>query len=70
MNKPSKGKLWIRKAIEKPGTYRKSIHRRYGKRGFTKKGTIKTEIIAKDVKKSGRLGKQARLARTLRKLRK
>jgi len=59
---------WIREAIEKPGSYRASVRRRYGKAGFTSKGTIKQEIIASDAKKKGRLGKQARLARTLRKL--
>lgn len=60
---------WIHEAIEKPGSYRASVKRRYGSRGFTSRGTIKQEIIARDAKKKGRIGKQARLARTLKHLR-
>jgi hypothetical protein len=60
---------WISEAIEKPGSYRASVKRRYGKAGFTPRGTIKKEILTRDAKKSGRIGKQARLAKTLRKLR-
>jgi hypothetical protein len=60
---------WISEAIEKPGSYRASVKRRYGKAGFTPRGTIKQEIITRDAKKSGTIGKQARLAKTLRKLR-
>jgi hypothetical protein len=60
---------WIREAIEKPGSYRASVQRRYGKAGFTEKGTIKKEIVARDAKKKGRLGRQARLAKTLHRLR-
>jgi hypothetical protein len=60
---------WISEAIEKPGSYRASVKRRYGKRAFTSQGTIKQEIITRDAKKSGRIGKQARLARTLKGLR-
>ncbi len=62
------GDYWISEAIEKPGSYRASVKRRYGKRGFTERGTIKREIIVRDSKKKGRLGKQARLAKTLKKL--
>jgi len=61
---------WISEAIEKPGSYRASVKRRYGKAGFTPRGTIKQEILTRDVKKSGRIGKQARLAKTLKGLRK
>jgi hypothetical protein len=60
---------WIQEAIESPGSYRASVYRRYGKAGFTRRGTIKPEIIERDAKKSGRIGRQARLAKTLRKLR-
>jgi len=63
------GDYWIQEAIGKPGSYRASVKRRYGKHGFTREGTIKQEIIAKDAKKKGRIGKQARLARTLGKMR-
>jgi hypothetical protein len=61
---------WISEAVEKPGSYRASVKRRYGKAGFTPRGTIKQEIITRDAKKSGRIGKQARLAKTLKGLRK
>ena len=61
--------FWIQDAIQHPGSYRGSVYRRYGKAGFTSKGTIKQEIITRDTKKKGRLGKQARLARTLKGLR-
>jgi len=60
---------WISEAIGKPGSYRASVKRRYGKGAFTSQGTIKQEIITRDSKKSGRIGKQARLARTLKGLR-
>lgn len=60
---------WIQDAIQKPGSYRGSVYRRYGKEGFDSKGRIKHDIIAKDSKQKGRLGKQARLARTLGKMR-
>lgn len=62
-------RLWIRQALKKPGSYRASVMRRYGKRGFTRRGTIKREIIEKDAKKKGKIGKRARLALTLRRLR-
>ncbi len=60
-----KKQYWIQEATEGHGNYRASVKRRYGKKGFSKQGTIKTEIINKDVKKAGKLGKQARLAKTL-----
>jgi len=63
------GDYWIRGAIEKPGSYRASVARRYGTEGFTERGTIRREIIARDAKKKGKIGKQARLAKTLRRLR-
>jgi len=63
-------RYWIREAIEKPGALKAYIKRRYGKRGFTKKGTIKTKILRRLAKRKGKIGKRARLALTLRKLRK
>jgi hypothetical protein len=63
------GEKWIHKAIERPGSYRASVRRRYGKAGFTERGTIKPEIVARDREAPGRLGKQARLAHTLRGIR-
>jgi hypothetical protein len=59
------GELWIKEAIGKPGSYRASVMRRYGKKGFTERGTIKRSVIAKDAKEPGKIGQQARLARTL-----
>lgn len=59
---------WIQDATEGHGNYRASVKRRYGSRGFTSHGTIKREVIETDSKKSGRLGKQARLAKVLRKV--
>lgn len=61
---------WIQKAIKKRGALRTYIKRKYGKKGFTKKGTVKREILEKEAEKSGKTGKRARLAMTLRKLRK
>jgi len=61
---------WIQEAIKKPGALRAYIKRRYGKRGFTERGTIKTKILRRLAKKKGRIGKRARLALTLKKLRK
>jgi len=52
-------KRWIQKAIKKKGTLKNYVKRKYGKRGFTERGTIKVKV-----------GKRARLALTLRKLKK
>lgn len=60
---------WIQKAVEKPGAYRTSVKQRYGSEGFTRKGSIKPEIMRKDAQASGKLGKRARLAMTLKGLR-
>lgn len=63
--------LWIKEAIpeEREGKYRASVRRRYGKAGFVggdPKAKIKSSVIAKDSKRKDRIGKQARLAKTLR----
>lgn len=60
---------WISGAIGKPGSYRRSVSQRYGSEGFTRKGTIKPEVMRKDAQASGSLGKRARLAMTLKGLR-
>lgn len=59
---------WIAGAIEKPGTLRATVQRRFGKKGFTQRGTIKVSILNKLSKEKGVTGKRARLAKTLRKL--
>jgi len=63
-----KGKYWIQPAIQKKGALRETVQRRYGKRGFTSKGTIKVEVLNKLAKEKGVTGQRARLAKTLRKL--
>ena len=60
-------KHWIAGAIKRPG----ALHRRAARTGgLTKKGKIKASWLAKWVKKKGRAGKQARLARTMKSFRK
>ncbi len=56
-------KLWIQEAIKKPGALRKSLKTKKGKK-------IPVKKLAKAAKKGGKLGKRARLAQTLKKLRK
>ena len=62
---------WIQKAIRNEGALREYIRRRFGSRGFTKRGTIKVEILrrlARDPNVSRRTRLRARLALTLRRL--
>jgi hypothetical protein len=71
----AKGEYWIQEAVEHKGSLRGYVKRKYGKRGFTKsrktgRPVIKREILQKLSKKRGSIGKKARLAITLRKLRK
>jgi len=54
---------WIQKAIKKPGALRKELGVKKGKK-------IPAKKLAKAAKKGGKLGKRARLAETLKKLRK
>jgi len=61
---------WIKEAIKKPGALRAYIKRRYGKRGFTERGTIKLKILRRLAKRKRKLGQRARLALRLRKFRK
>lgn len=63
-------RYWIQKAITKPGSLRAYVKRRYGRKGFTKKGTIKVSVLKDLANEPGKVGKRARLALTLRKLRK
>jgi hypothetical protein len=60
-------KKWIQKAIKKPGSL-KRIAKKAGK--LTKKGTIKTGYLEELAERSGKIGQKARLAKTLKKLRK
>jgi len=64
---------WIQDAIKKPGSLRGYVARKYGKRGFTRSRKTGRPIIRRDVlnklaKKKGKIGQRARLAKTLRKL--
>jgi len=61
---------WIQKAIKKPGSLRAYVKREYGSKGFTKRGTIKVSVLRELAKKKGKTGRRARLALTLRELRK
>jgi len=62
-------RLWIARAIKKPGALRRTVQRRYGKRGFTPKGTIRRPVLQRLARQKGITGMRARLALTLRKLR-
>ena len=56
-------KNWIAGAIKKPGALRKALGAKAGK-------PIPAGKLAKAAAKSGKMGKRARLAQTLRKLKK
>ena len=55
-------KNWIQKAIKKPGSLRKSL-------GVKKGEKIPAKKLNAAAKKGGKLGKRARLAQTLKKIR-
>ena len=61
---------WIQRAIKRPGALRAYVKKYYGKRGFTKKGTIKVEVLMELAKRPDKIGQRARLALTLRRFRK
>lgn len=61
-------KKWVQKAKLKKGTLRRTVRSRFGKRGFTARGTIKTEVLHKLAKEKGPTGRRARLAITLRRI--
>jgi len=68
-----KNKKWIQKAVKKEGALREYMMRRYGKKAFTEKGTIKTEYlkkVLKDKKADTKTKRRVQLALTLRRLRK
>ncbi len=67
VRKPEK---FIKGAIEKPGALTASIRRMFGRRGFTKRGTIRVSILRR-LASSARMRltrRRARLALTLRRL--
>jgi hypothetical protein len=59
----AKGGKWIQKAIKKPGALRKSLGAKPGK-------PIPAAKLAAAAKKPGKLGQRARLAQTLKKMKK
>ena len=59
----AKGGKWIKDAIKKPGALRKSMGVRAGE-------TIPAKKLAKAAKAPGKMGQRARLAQTLRKMKK
>ena len=62
-SRSTSGKKWIKGAIKRPGALHKALGVPQGKR-------IPKSKIAAAAKKPGRLGKMARLARTLGKMKK
>jgi hypothetical protein len=58
-----KSKRWIQKAIKKPGSLRSQL-------GAAKGKPIPAGTLARAAKKGGKLGMRARLALTLKKMRK
>jgi len=56
-------KNWIQEAIKKPGALRKSLGVKAGK-------TIPTKTLNKAAKAPGKLGQRARLAKTLKSMKK
>jgi hypothetical protein len=54
---------WIQKAIKKPGALRKAL-------GVKKGEKIPTKKLAEAAKKPGKMGQRARLAQTLKKMKK
>jgi len=62
-------RYWIQKAVKRKGALRAHMKRKYGSRAFTSRGTIKREYLEKEAKEPGTTGKRARLAITLRKIR-
>jgi len=60
---------WIQHAVKKKDALREYVRKHYGEKGFTEHGTIKVEVLRELSRKKGKIGQRARLALTLRKLR-
>ena len=67
MARKRKNNRWIQSAIKKPGALRAAAKRAGA---ITKQGNIKVSWLREMAKKGGKIGRRARLALTLRKLRK
>jgi hypothetical protein len=61
---------WIQRAVRHPGALHAYVKRKYGEKAFTRKGTIKREILVKLAKhtKNPTIRRRAQLALTLRRL--
>jgi len=57
----AENKKWIQNAISKPGALHQKLH-------IPENETIPTSVLNEAAKKGGTLGKEARLAKTLKKL--
>ena len=62
-----KATKWIAGVIKKPGALRASVKRMFGAKGFTEGGAIKAGVLSELAKRSGKIGRRARLAKTLKK---
>lgn len=67
MVKAARKKRFIKGAIKKPGALRRTVRRRFGSRGFTKRGTLRVSTVRKLAKERGKTGQRARFALRLRK---
>lgn len=63
-------KKWIKRAIKHKGALHRNVQSRYGRRGFTKRGTIKPTVLTKLAREPGIVGRRARFAKELRGFRK
>lgn len=59
---------WIQDAVKRPGRLRAYVRRVYGQAGFTQRGTIRMEILRELARRKDGIGRAARLAITLRRL--
>lgn len=67
MPKRKKASLWIREAIKEPGSLKAYVHWKFGEEGFTKRHTIKIDILQNLSNMPGITGQRARLALNVRK---
>jgi hypothetical protein len=62
---------WIQEAIKNPGALKRYVKRVFGEEGFTRRGTIKTEVLRELLRHPNEtIRRRAQLALTLRRLRK
>ncbi len=67
MKSLARKRRWIQEAIKRPGRLRAYVRRRYGKEGFTQRGTIRVEVLREIAQGADRsLAAAARLALRLR----